>query len=112
MLRPLERALEISATKKSARCRGVEYLQNAFHIGLREIIADEQQATVMRLGDFISETVAEIQPRRMDALPPVFIGGSDPPPGGRRYSDNVEAKAGDQFRQLPCDLAPSPAVPS
>jgi hypothetical protein len=39
-------------------------LQNAFHIGLREIIADEQQATVMRLGDFISETVAEGAPAR------------------------------------------------
>jgi len=38
-------------------------LQNAFHVGLRKIASDIQQAAVMRFGDFIGETVTEIQPR-------------------------------------------------
>ena len=54
--------------------RGGIGLERACDVGLDGVVADVKQRAAVTLGDFISETIAEVQARGVAALPPSTLG--------------------------------------
>ena len=81
-------------------------LEDTLDISLRKIVADEEQAAGMLLGDLIGKTVTEVQAGRIEAFAPMLIGLRDTPSTGRRDRDDLETEPVDQTRHLFTDIPP------
>ena len=63
----------------------------------REILADKEQGTVVGLGEFVGEAVAEVQRRGMHSASPSRISLADPPGHSRGDRNDLAIKLVEQF---------------
>ena len=80
--------------------------KDAFDIGVRELIADVEEAAGRVLRHGVGEAVSEIQTRRVHASSPLFVGFPNPTRRGCGNRHDVEVRPGQEVRHPRPDPAP------
>src|SRR5436305_11164187 len=85
---------------RGSRAAATLVSKNAFDIGLREVVADVEEATGMFFRQCIGEAVAEVQGGWVHASAPARINLADPPRCSRRDGNDLATEPIDQPSHL------------